>query len=168
MYLMIHWFPFDIIPIFMSVSHSLSFNSFLKLLKSQSVYIREKTKKAQCPNGLSHCCLKACVDQLAPIFTRMFNSPLEKCPSHLQMCGHHPGPQETLHHRTQWLRPVAPTFVLMKYLERLVLNGNKNRNGEKHYWPPPGCLAVCLKGKQVSRLYIQSVCALHPATPGQP
>lgn len=49
--------------------------------------------------------LEAREDQLAPIFTRTFNSSLERCKPppppptpHLQMLWHHPSPQETLHH----------------------------------------------------------------------
>lgn len=38
---------------------------------------------------------------------------------------------------------------------------------EKHYWPPPGCLAVCLQ-RQTGQWCIQSRCALHPVTSGGP
>lgn len=39
---------------------------------------------------------------------------------------------------------------------------------EKHYWPPPACLVVCLQGKKVNGWCIQSRCALHPATSAMP
>ncbi len=64
---------------------------------------RQKIGKAPGPNGVSPSCLKACVDQLAPIFTQIFKRSLELYPLLLQMLSYRPGPQETLHHRVKWL-----------------------------------------------------------------
>ena len=43
------------------------------------LFQRQKTRKASGPDGVSPSCLKACADQLAPIFTQIFNRSLELC-----------------------------------------------------------------------------------------
>ena len=65
------------------------------------LFQKQKIRKAPGPDGVSPSCLKVCADQLAPIFTRIFNRSLELCPLLLQALHHHPGSQETLHHWTK-------------------------------------------------------------------
>ncbi len=43
------------------------------------VFKKNKRRKAPGPDGVSPACLKSCADQLAPIFTQIFNRPLELC-----------------------------------------------------------------------------------------
>lgn len=39
----------------------------------------QKIKKAPGPDGVSPSCLRVCAEQLAPIFTQIFNQSLELC-----------------------------------------------------------------------------------------
>ncbi len=41
------------------------------------VFRKQKSRKASGPDGISPACLKVCTDQLAPIFTQIFNRSLE-------------------------------------------------------------------------------------------
>ncbi len=41
------------------------------------VFRKQKSRKASGPDGISPACLKVCADQLAPIFTQIFNRSLE-------------------------------------------------------------------------------------------
>ncbi len=41
------------------------------------VFRKQKSRKASGPDGISPTCLKVCADQLAPIFTQIFNRSLE-------------------------------------------------------------------------------------------
>ncbi len=43
------------------------------------VFRKQKSRKASGPDGISPACLKVCADQLAPIFTQIFNRSLELC-----------------------------------------------------------------------------------------
>ncbi len=43
------------------------------------VFRKQKRKKAPGPDGVTPACLKSCADQLAPIFTKIFNRSLELC-----------------------------------------------------------------------------------------
>ncbi len=43
------------------------------------VYWKQKRKKAPGPDGVTPACPKSCADQLAPIFTKIFNRSLELC-----------------------------------------------------------------------------------------
>ncbi len=43
------------------------------------VFKKNKRRKAPGPDGVSPACLKTCADQLAPIFTHIFNRSLELC-----------------------------------------------------------------------------------------
>ncbi len=45
----------------------------------RQVFRRNKRRKAPCPDGVTPACLKTCADQLAPIFTQIFNRSLELC-----------------------------------------------------------------------------------------
>ncbi len=63
----------------------------------RQVFRKNKRRKAPGPDGVSPACLKTCADQLAPIFTQIFNRSLELCesPLMLQTLHHHPRPKET-------------------------------------------------------------------------
>ncbi len=45
----------------------------------RQVFIKNKRRKAPGPDGVSPACLKSCADQLAPIFTQIFNRSQELC-----------------------------------------------------------------------------------------
>ncbi len=45
----------------------------------RQVFIKNKRRKAPGPDGVSPACLKSCADQLAPIFTQIFNRSMELC-----------------------------------------------------------------------------------------
>ncbi len=59
------------------------------------VYWKQKRKKAPGPDGVTPACPTSCADQLAPIFTKIFNRSLEtlRSPFMLQMLHHHPHPK---------------------------------------------------------------------------
>ncbi len=87
------------------------------------VFIKNKRRKAPGPDGVSPACLKTCADQLAPIFTQIFNRSLELCevPSCFKRSTIIPVPKK---HKITGLndyRPVALMSVVMKSFERLVL-----------------------------------------------
>ena len=73
---------------------------------------------------MSPSCLKACADQLAPIFTRIFNRSLELCevPSCFKRSTIIPVPKKPSITGLNDYRPVALTSVVMKSFERLVLS----------------------------------------------
>ncbi len=52
------------------------------------VFRKHKRKKAPGPDGVTPACLQSCADQLAPIFTKIFNRSLELCkvPSYVKCC----------------------------------------------------------------------------------
>ncbi len=45
----------------------------------RQVFRKNKKRKAPGPDGVTPACLKICADQLAPIFTQIFNRSLELC-----------------------------------------------------------------------------------------
>uniref|UniRef100_A0A8C2G0Q0 Alkylated DNA repair protein AlkB homologue 8 N-terminal domain-containing protein n=1 Tax=Cyprinus carpio TaxID=7962 RepID=A0A8C2G0Q0_CYPCA len=47
--------------------------------KKRQVFRKQKRKKAPGPDCVTPACLKSCADQLAPIFTQIFNRSLELC-----------------------------------------------------------------------------------------
>ena len=87
------------------------------LLKSQN------PRKAPGPDSVSPSVLKYCADQLAPVFTNIFNTSLELC--HVPACFKAstiiPVPKKAKVTGLNDYRPVALTSVVMKVLERLVL-----------------------------------------------
>ncbi len=87
------------------------------------VFRKQKSRKASGPDSISPACLKVCADQLAPIFTQIFNRSLELCEVFLllQMLHHRSRPQKAQITGLNDYRPVALTSVVMKSLERLVL-----------------------------------------------
>ncbi len=89
----------------------------------RQVFIKNKRRKAPGPDGVSPACLKSCVDQLAPIFTQIFNRSLELCevPSCFKRFTIIPVPKKPKITGINDYRPVALTSVVMKSFERLVL-----------------------------------------------
>src|SRR4029434_8916232 len=95
------------------------------------LFQRQKTRKASGPDGVSPSCLKACADQLALIFTRIFNRSLELCevPSCFKRSTIIPVPKKSSITGLNDNRPVALTSVVMKSFERLVLTHLKGITG---------------------------------------
>ncbi len=89
----------------------------------RQVFIKNKRRKAPGPDGVSPACLKSCADQLAPIFTQIFNRSLELCevPSCFKRSTIIPVPKKPKMTGLNDYRPVALTSVVMKSFERLVL-----------------------------------------------
>ncbi len=87
------------------------------------VFRKEKSRKASGPDGISPACLKVCADQLAPIFTQIFNRSLEQCkvPCCFKRSTIIPVPKKPKITGINDYRLVALTSVVMKSLERLVL-----------------------------------------------
>ncbi len=87
------------------------------------VFRKNKRRKAPGPDGVSPACLKNCADQLAPIFTQIFNRSLELCevPSCFKRSTIIPVPKKPKITGLNDYRPVALTSVVMKSFERLVL-----------------------------------------------
>ncbi len=103
---------------------------------------KNKRRKAPGPDGVTPACLNTCADQLAPIFTQIFNKWLERCevPSCFKRSTIIPIPKKPQITGLNDYRPVALTSVAMKSCEILVLPYLKDITG------PP---AVCLPDKQV-------------------
>ncbi len=89
----------------------------------RQVFIKNKRRKAPGPDDVSPACLKTCADQLAPIFTQIFNRSLELCevPSCFKCSTIIPVPKKPKITGLNDYRPVALTSVVMKSFERLVL-----------------------------------------------
>ncbi len=68
----------------------------------RQVFRKNKRRKAPGPDGVTPACLKTCADQLAPIFTQIFNRSLELCevPSCFKRSIYHPCPKETQNYWT--------------------------------------------------------------------
>ncbi len=85
----------------------------------RQIFNKNKRRKASGPDGLSPACLKTCADQLAPIFTQIFNRSLELCevPSSFKRSTIIPVLKKP---KITGLndRPVALTSVAMKSFER--------------------------------------------------
>ncbi len=96
-----------------------------------TVFRKQKSRKASGPDGISPACLKVCVDQLAPIFTQIFNRSLERCevPRCFKCSTIIPIPQKPQITGLNDYWPVALTSVVMKFLERLVLAYLKDITG---------------------------------------
>ncbi len=89
----------------------------------RQVFKKNKRRKAPGPDGVSPACLKTCDDQLAPIFTQIFNRSLELCevPSCFKCSTIILVPKKPKITGLNDYRPVALTSVAMKSFERLVL-----------------------------------------------
>ncbi len=95
------------------------------------VFKKNKRRKAPGPDGVSPACLKSCADQLAPIFTQIFNRSLELCevPSCFKRSTIIPVPKKPKITGLNDYRSVALTSVAMKSFERLVLAHLKASTG---------------------------------------
>ncbi len=87
------------------------------------VFRKQKSRKASGPDGVSPACLKVCADQLASIFTQIFNRSLEQCevPCCFKRSTIIPIPKKPKITGLNDYRPVALMSVVLKSLERLVL-----------------------------------------------
>ncbi|KAK3509858.1 hypothetical protein QTP70_015972, partial [Hemibagrus guttatus] len=95
------------------------------------VFKKQKTRKAPGPDGVSPACLKVCADQLAPIFTQIFNRSLVQCevPRCFKRSTIILVPKKPKILGLNDYRPVALTSVVMKSFERLVLAYLKDITG---------------------------------------
>ncbi len=83
------------------------------------VFGKQKSKKDSGPDGVSPACLKVCTEQLAPIFTQIFNRSLELCevPCCFKRSTIIPVPKKPKITGLNNYRPVALTSVVMKSFE---------------------------------------------------
>lgn len=81
-------------------------------------------RKAAGPDGIPGCVLKDCADQLAGVFTKIFNQSLaqSRVPSCLKSSTIVPVPKKSYISSLNDYRPVALTPVVMKCFEKLVRN----------------------------------------------
>ncbi|KAL0163409.1 hypothetical protein M9458_042805, partial [Cirrhinus mrigala] len=95
------------------------------------VFRKNKRRKALGPDGVTPACLKTCADQLAPIFSQIFNRSLELCkvPSCFKRSTIIPIPKKPKITGFNDYRPVALMSVVMKSFEKLVLAYLKNITG---------------------------------------
>ncbi|KAL0149020.1 hypothetical protein M9458_055635, partial [Cirrhinus mrigala] len=97
----------------------------------RQVFRKNKRRKAPGPDGVTPACLKTCADQLAPIFSQIFNRSLELC--EVRSCFKRstiiPVPKKTRITGLNDYRPVVLTSVVMKSFEKLVLAYLKNITG---------------------------------------
>ncbi|KAI2661094.1 hypothetical protein H4Q32_030126 [Labeo rohita] len=95
------------------------------------VFRKNKRRKAPGPDGVTPACLKTCADQLAPIFSQIFNRSLELCevPSCFKRYTIIPVPKKTKKTGLNDYRPLALTSLVMKSFEKLVLAYLKNITG---------------------------------------
>ena len=87
----------------------------------------QNPRKASGPDNVPPATLRSCADQLAPVFTALFNKSLEQC--HVPRCFKTstivPVPKKPSIASLNDYRPVALTSVVMKVFERLVLRSLK-------------------------------------------
>ncbi|KAK3550022.1 hypothetical protein QTP86_018641 [Hemibagrus guttatus] len=88
------------------------------------VFLKQKRRKAPGPDGVTPACLKTCADQLAFIFSQIFNRSLELCevPPCFKCSTIIPIPKKPKITGLNDYRPVALTSVVMKSFERLHLD----------------------------------------------
>ena len=86
------------------------------------LFEKQNSRKAAGPDGVSSSTLKHCADQLAPIFTTLFNSflQLSQVPSRFKVSAIIPVPTKLKPASLNDDRLVALTSVVMKVSERLV------------------------------------------------
>ena len=87
------------------------------------LFLKQNCRKAAGPDKVSPAILKHCADQLAPVFSNIFNESLQEC--HVPKCFKDsiivPIPKKTKVTSLNDYRPVALTSVAMKVFERLIL-----------------------------------------------
>ncbi|KAK3563034.1 hypothetical protein QTP86_014091, partial [Hemibagrus guttatus] len=95
------------------------------------IFLKQKRRKAPGPDSVTPACLKTCADQLAFIFSQIFNRSLELCevPACFKRSTIIPIPKKPKITGLNDYRPVALTSVVMKSFERLVLAYLKNITG---------------------------------------
>ena len=88
-----------------------------------SFFRKQKCRKAAGPDGVLTATLKNCADQLAPVFTDIFNDSLSKqsVPNCFKSATIIPVPKKSIVTSLNDYRPVALTSVVMKVFERLIL-----------------------------------------------
>ena len=93
-----------------------------------NMFKRQNIRKSAGPDGVSTATLKHCANELAPLFTDIFNMSLEQhsVPSCFKKSKIIPIPKKTKVESLNDYRPVALTSVIMKVFERLVLTYLKN------------------------------------------
>ena len=86
------------------------------------LFEKKNSRKAAGPDGVFSSTLKHCADQLAPIFTTIFNSSLQlsQVPCSCKVSTIIPMPKKPKPTSLSDYRPVSLTSVVMKVLERLV------------------------------------------------
>ena len=93
----------------------------------RSLFRSQNPRKASGPDNVSPATLRSGTDQLAPVFTTLFNKSLEQC--HIPRCFKTstimPVPKKPSIASLNDYRPVALTSVVMKVFERLVLRSLK-------------------------------------------
>ncbi|KAK3531709.1 hypothetical protein QTP70_025937 [Hemibagrus guttatus] len=89
----------------------------------RQIFLKQKRRKAPGPDGVTPACLKTCADQLAFIFSQIFNRSLELCevPACFKCFTIILIPKKPKITGINDYRSVALTSVVMKSLERLVL-----------------------------------------------
>ncbi|KAK3506587.1 hypothetical protein QTP70_010160, partial [Hemibagrus guttatus] len=97
----------------------------------RQIFLKQKKRKAPGPDSVTPACLKTCADQLAFIFSQIFNRSLELCevPACFKRSTIIPIPKKPKITGLNDYRPVALTSVVMKSFERLVLAYLKNITG---------------------------------------
>ncbi|KAK3571123.1 hypothetical protein QTP86_001911 [Hemibagrus guttatus] len=95
------------------------------------IFLKQKGRKAPGPDGVTPACLKTCAEQLAFIFSQIFNRSLElyEVPACFKRSTIIPIPKTSKITGLNDYRPVALTSVVMKSFERLVLAYLKNITG---------------------------------------
>ncbi len=111
----------------------------------RQVFRKQKRKKAQGTDCVTPVCLKSCADQLAPIFTKIFNRSLELCevPS-LQTLHHHPYPKEIQNCRTKLLQACGFSICGHEVIWKTAAGPP-----EGHHWTLAGSSSVCIQSKKV-------------------
>ncbi|KAK3559091.1 hypothetical protein QTP86_004123 [Hemibagrus guttatus] len=97
----------------------------------RQIFLKQKRRKAPGLDGVTPACLKTCADQLAFIFSQIFNRSLELCevPACFKRSTIIPIPKKPKITGLNDYRPVTLTSVVMKSFERLVLAYLKNITG---------------------------------------
>ncbi|KAI2666968.1 putative 149 kDa protein [Labeo rohita] len=97
----------------------------------RQVFRKNKRRKTPGPDGVTPACLKTFENQLAPIFSQIFNRSLELCevPTCFKRSTIIPVPKKPKIIRLNDYRPVALMSVVMKSFEKLVLAYLKNITG---------------------------------------
>ncbi|KAK7898229.1 hypothetical protein WMY93_019082 [Mugilogobius chulae] len=87
------------------------------------LFRKQNPRKAPGPDGVSPATLRHCAEELAPVFTDIFNISLESChvPACFKLSTIVPVPKKPRITGLNDYRPVALTSVVMKSFERLVL-----------------------------------------------